>query len=248
MSRSTRPLQPLLRGFLCLSLCLLPACSSVPVTGHKAKLWNQDGFWTKVSDDPPSWIPSGLPLKMPSKRSGRWIVDARDGWRFFVPSKGSGKFSTEYIRIQAYNAASISTPIPGGAVYRSAGGSTGTTVSTDYSSSSSDWSSSDSGSYGSGHGHDHGHHHDDDHGSGSGGGGGHDHGGGSGGGHDHGDDSGSGSGSGSSGGGHDHSGSGSSGGGSSSSDSSSSKEGMANRESSSSNDSSSKEGMADKHR
>lgn len=203
----------------------------MPVTGHKAKLWNQDGFWTKVSDDPPSWIPSGLPRKMPSKRSGQWIVDARDGWRFFVPSKGSGKFSTEYIRIQAYNAASISTPIPGGAVYRSAGGSTGTTVSTDYSSSSSDWSSCDSGSYGSGHGHDHGHHHDDDHGSGSGGGG-HDHGGGSG----------------SSGGGHDHSGSDSSGGGSSSSDSSSSKEGMANRESSSSNDSSSKEGMADKHR
>lgn len=215
MSSTRSHCKPLLRGILCLSLALLPcACqTTVPIIDHSTQAWNSSGFWRRVSDNPPSWIPRGLPLRMPSSKSGEWIVDGRDGWRFFVPSKGAGGLSAEAIRAEALK---VVNRAPGSKENRvfyaaSTGGASSGTVIYEDGSTTSDWYTSDIGSgyhWWDGHRR-HGHHHDHDHDHGHGSDHGHhNHD------HDHNHDHGSGSGSGGSSSGNDGGGSGSGGGGS----------------------------------
>ncbi|HWB04182.1 MAG TPA: hypothetical protein VG796_14235 [Verrucomicrobiales bacterium] len=175
MSSTRSHCKPLLRGVLCLSLALLPcACqTTVPIIDHSTQAWNSSGFWRRVSDNPPSWVPRGLPLRMPSSKSGEWIVDGRDGWRFFVPAKGVGGLSAEAIRAEALK---VVNRAPGSKENRvfyaaSTGGASSGTVIYEDGSTTSDWYTSDISSgyhwWGGHRGHGHHHDHDHDHGHGS---------------------------------------------------------------------------------
>ncbi|MGB0292547.1 MAG: hypothetical protein ACPGIA_08195 [Luteolibacter sp.] len=49
--------------------------------------WNKYGWWKRISDDPPSYIPKDYPVTAPRTRAhGDWFVDQRDGKRLFVPT------------------------------------------------------------------------------------------------------------------------------------------------------------------
>ena len=58
--------------------------------------WNNNGWWRRISDDPPSYIPTNYSATAPrTKASGTWLVDRRDGKRLFVPT------GDDYMKVDA---------------------------------------------------------------------------------------------------------------------------------------------------
>jgi hypothetical protein len=48
--------------------------------------WNKYGWWKRVSDEPPTYIPTRYsPGASRGNSAGTWFVDQRDGKRLFVP-------------------------------------------------------------------------------------------------------------------------------------------------------------------
>lgn len=48
--------------------------------------WNRYGWWKRVSDVPPTYVPKSYPADTRlSEATGTWFVDQRDGKRLFVP-------------------------------------------------------------------------------------------------------------------------------------------------------------------
>ena len=49
--------------------------------------WNALGFWQKIGNDPPTYVPKGYASSPPVGNShGTWFVDPRDGKRLFAPN------------------------------------------------------------------------------------------------------------------------------------------------------------------
>jgi hypothetical protein len=67
---------------------VVSACSSFQ-TDRSLKpeaAWNEAGIWQRVSDKPPTYVPTGYAATRPrGEHDGLWITDRRDGKRFFVP-------------------------------------------------------------------------------------------------------------------------------------------------------------------
>jgi|GEM_PF-6201896 len=48
--------------------------------------WNKYGWWRRVADDPPTYVPVRYSATAPrTEATGEWFVDPRDGKRMFVP-------------------------------------------------------------------------------------------------------------------------------------------------------------------
>lgn len=48
--------------------------------------WNKSGLWQRVGDSPATYIPRSYARSAPrTENAGSWVVDQRDGKRFFVP-------------------------------------------------------------------------------------------------------------------------------------------------------------------
>lgn len=49
-------------------------------------IWNKYGYWTKISNAPPTYIPTSLSATQSlGEVAGTWHVDQRDGKRLFAP-------------------------------------------------------------------------------------------------------------------------------------------------------------------
>lgn len=71
--------------------CALLACGRSIVPWKRDKVtpesyWNVEGVWGRVADNPPTYQPVGYSGAL-SEEAGEWIVDKRDGKRFFVPKQ-----------------------------------------------------------------------------------------------------------------------------------------------------------------
>lgn len=67
--------------------------------------WNGVGLWHKVSSSPPTYLPVGYGQSQPrTDRAGSWVVDDRDGKRFFVPHRGAGGVSQAVLKTEARKA------------------------------------------------------------------------------------------------------------------------------------------------
>ena len=83
----------------------LASCGRSILPWKKEKLtpeayWNVEGVWGRVSDNPATYQPVGYAGKL-DEASGEWIVDKRDGKRFFVPNVEVGGVSPAVLRRDA---------------------------------------------------------------------------------------------------------------------------------------------------
>lgn len=61
--------------------------------------WNDVGVWRKVAGTPHDYVPSDYKEHPSSKPSaGQWVVDPQDGWRFYIPDKGTPQYSGNVLR------------------------------------------------------------------------------------------------------------------------------------------------------
>lgn len=70
--------------------------------------WNRERTWKKISDTPPSYAPylyEGTP-----GADGDWLIDERDGKRFFIPKEELDGLSPTVLRAEAYKAMELELP------------------------------------------------------------------------------------------------------------------------------------------
>jgi hypothetical protein len=81
--------------------------------------WNAPGFWQRVGDTPPSYIPAGYARSAPrTEKVGTWVVDQRDGKRLFVPNtpvdgKSPGVWMGEARKVTNWPARETTRSTPG---------------------------------------------------------------------------------------------------------------------------------------
>jgi hypothetical protein len=64
--------------------------------------WNAEGIWSRVGDSPPTYLPTGYGRNLPRTSDvGEWIVDARDGKRFFIPRHGTNGIRASVLATEA---------------------------------------------------------------------------------------------------------------------------------------------------
>jgi len=69
---------------------------------HERDAWNPLGLWQRVATDPPTYAPVGTPAHpCLAEQPGTWLVDANDGWRFFVPAGGTPEHSETLLLSEA---------------------------------------------------------------------------------------------------------------------------------------------------
>lgn len=67
--------------------------------------WNRNGIWYRVSNHPLTYLPKGYGRNLPrTDQTGTWIVDERDGKRFFVPNGGADDISDRVLLADAKSA------------------------------------------------------------------------------------------------------------------------------------------------
>jgi hypothetical protein len=82
-------------------------------------VWNRHGFWQRVGNEPPSYIPSGYAKSAPrTDKHGIWVVDKRDGKRLFVPNtpvdgKSPGVWKGEAAKVTHWPVRELSSTAPG---------------------------------------------------------------------------------------------------------------------------------------
>ena len=65
-------------------------------------VWNDDGLWYRVGGESPSYLPVGYSAEAPrNDAAGYWVVDKRDGKRFFIPRKGADGYSRAVLHAEA---------------------------------------------------------------------------------------------------------------------------------------------------
>ena len=83
----------------------LSSCGKSIVPWKKEKLrpesyWNVEGVWIRVGENPATYQPVGYTGPM-TEEAGEWVVDKRDGKRFFVPNVAVNDMSPGVLRHDA---------------------------------------------------------------------------------------------------------------------------------------------------
>jgi len=77
---------------------------------HTVMGWENAEQWRSVSDDPPTFVPVGwLTYPKPSTGEGEWMVDTKDGTRFFVPRKKFRGLNQQQWRTEAKKGINFNT-------------------------------------------------------------------------------------------------------------------------------------------
>lgn len=110
-TKPSRISAPILSGLLALLLC---SCGTYVYDmseineARKSKkvkpehVWNAVGTWKRVADQPPTYVPAGMPAGTPrTSAHGEWFHDERDGKRLFVPKGGVPGLSEAVLRKDA---------------------------------------------------------------------------------------------------------------------------------------------------
>lgn len=67
--------------------------------------WNKNRLWRRIANAPATYIPRAYPESASrGNGAGKWIVDARDGKRLFVPRSAVGGLSPGVLEGEALNA------------------------------------------------------------------------------------------------------------------------------------------------
>lgn len=72
------------------------------IVDHSHDNWNYLGLWRRVGDHPPSFAPvDSAKSSVIDEAHGTWVVDAEDGWRFFVPNGGTARYPEDSLLAEA---------------------------------------------------------------------------------------------------------------------------------------------------
>lgn len=75
--------------------------------------WNVKGVWKRVLGHPATYIPTDYPVSAPREADdGRWVVDPRDGKRFFVPNTATGGLTPAMLEAEALKMTEWPPPRP----------------------------------------------------------------------------------------------------------------------------------------
>ncbi len=91
-----------LKHLIC--LCLISSLSSCGLfkdgkdKSHE-ETWNRSGIWQQVGDQPPTFIPAGIPA-LSDDAPGCWFTEKK-GKRLFVPDESAGELAAGVLRGEA---------------------------------------------------------------------------------------------------------------------------------------------------
>ena len=75
--------------------------------------WNVKGVWKRVSNDPATYIPTGYSVSASLQaEAGDWVVDPRDGKRFFIPNAVTGGYTPKMLESDALKMTKWPEPRP----------------------------------------------------------------------------------------------------------------------------------------
>lgn len=111
---------PLISVLLVVWLVACPGCQTIRKAGKATtnlfggddpspeSEWNRERTWKKIGETPPSYVPylyEGTP-----GADGEWLIDERDGKRFFIPKEELDGLSPTVLRAEAYKALELELP------------------------------------------------------------------------------------------------------------------------------------------
>ena len=68
------------------------------------RVWNDAGVWVRVADSPKTYLPAGYDPQAPrTDAAGDWVIDEKDGKRFFIPKRGANGYSRDILFAEAWS-------------------------------------------------------------------------------------------------------------------------------------------------